>query len=381
MAGASATAGRLGAQPVLPPITSETPAVLSGDLDSVLPGIDRSSLCPGAQRAYDSATRLNYDLQQELDVVNTASTALSEAKRNYLELTGLRLASLAGQIAILSVTVETNTVAITAALAATGEQAAIQAWRGLAGAIASASAQVTTDYRNGDFSAADHFINALGVANSAFSASYKTLTDSAFKAGSPLWSAVGVIISGGETVAALYDDYQKESQLEGSLSTAEDQAAYGYGKALNQIPAVLERLRKAMADCPPKTTTSTSATTTTTNQKPVSASFVYLDATAAPCGWGIGIVYGSAPGATSYDVSYYDSLDGTPTHIVTEAVATPTPPPSGRYYTGPHHQITVDKSEHFLGITGGNSSPPCQYSIDQTEGGRFKDAKALAILP
>jgi hypothetical protein len=117
-------------------------------------------------------------------------------------------------------------------------------------------------------------------------------------------------------------------------------------------------------------------------QKEVSAQLVYFDNTAPPCGWGIGVVYGNEPGASSYTVSYWD---GYYKQVVTSSVPArqAAPLPKGKPFVGPHRAFVPSPSDHLLGITGGNGSgPDCNYSNDPTEGGRFsKGAKAWAVFP
>ena len=115
----------------------------------------------------------------------------------------------------------------------------------------------------------------------------------------------------------------------------------------------------------------------------VGAHFFYVQEAFHPngCGWGIGIVFGSAPGATSYLVTYWDGYYKqveSSTISVSQLKPATFAKNAKIWPKGP-----IAAGSHQLGVTGGTGSGDCGTGAgDPTEGGRFdKGAKAWAIFP
>ena len=114
----------------------------------------------------------------------------------------------------------------------------------------------------------------------------------------------------------------------------------------------------------------------------VGAHFFYVQQTLVPngCAWGIGIVFGSVPGAASYLVTYWD---GYYKRVESATIS------AGQLVPATFHKNAkiwpkepIAAGSHQLGVTGGTNSDDCGTAAgDPTEGGRFsKGAKAYAVF-
>jgi hypothetical protein len=112
--------------------------------------------------------------------------------------------------------------------------------------------------------------------------------------------------------------------------------------------------------------------------KPVGAALVYQQWKDDNCHWTIGVVFGNAPGAESYLISYWD---GYYRQVTTQSV------PAKDVDAGilPPQRKFIPKGKHYVSATGGNGGgADCKLddNPDPTEGGRFsKGAKAFAVFP
>ena len=110
--------------------------------------------------------------------------------------------------------------------------------------------------------------------------------------------------------------------------------------------------------------------------KPVSAQLVYQSWKDDNCHWGIGVVFGNAPGAQSYIVTYWD---GYFKQVTTHSI------PATQVDAGilPQQRKFIPKGKHYVGATGGNGGgADCVLEKgDPTGGGRFsKGAKAWGVF-
>ena len=114
----------------------------------------------------------------------------------------------------------------------------------------------------------------------------------------------------------------------------------------------------------------------------VGAYFFYVQQALVPngCAWGIGIVFGSVPGAASYLVTYWDGYykQVESSTIYAGQLVPATFPKRAKIW--PKEPIAA--GSHQLGVTGGTGSGDCGTGVgDPTEGGRFsKGAKAYAVF-
>ncbi len=127
--------------------------------------------------------------------------------------------------------------------------------------------------------------------------------------------------------------------------------------------------------------------------KSVEAFFVFSEKSMVPngCQGGVGIVFGSYPGAASYVVQYHDSNVETPSHIVgapvvLNALVSAQSPNGYHLYTNEGTHVNPDpvipSGAHFFGVSGWSGSGSCgTVTVDDHQGGRFSDPKAWAVLP
>jgi hypothetical protein len=361
----------LASPPTEDPAQVEAEAALTGFATNNL-----ASACPDALVAYQAAVEWNIEVQDKFSQLTDDSLALTDAK---LDLTGesaVRMAQLVSQLAAFLATLPGLEGSLAASgavgrLLAPAQQATLLNAVTTAGSVAT---QLSEVFRSDDPHPWDHIdttINAMSAASTVLGAKYDLAKASLGTAAAGisftvLTAAVGLFKSLVDEVLVLRDFLRTSGSLRDGYLTAYGQ----YLWLLDQLKAAVDKMGRTLAACPHRTDP---------------AQLLYLDGTALPCGWGIGIEFGDVPGATSYEISYFDALSGaTATHMVTVTASAAQGdleplPARGRLFSSPSKSVPRVAGEHFWGLTGGNGSgPDCNYSNDPTEGGRFKDVRVVA---